>query len=139
MSQSFLKFLVVGVINTIIGMGSIYFMLHILSFGYWPATFIGNSIGATVSYLLNRNFTFKSDHAHFGAIFRFVIVIGLCYFIAYYLGVKFVHTFLSGLPFEEDIAVLIGAGSYTILNYFGQKWFVFSKSRYTPKLKELRY
>lgn len=132
MSRSFLKFLMVGIINTIIGMGSIYFMIHILTLGYWPATFIGNSIGASVSYILNRNFTFKSNHAHLQTIIRFVFVIGLCYFIAYFIGAKFVKAFLTGMPFSEDIAVLIGAGGYTILNYFGQKRFVFSKRRFTP-------
>lgn len=129
----------VGVINTIIGMGSIYLLIHILSFGYWPATFIGNSIGASVSYFLNRNFTFKSNNAHFSTIIRFTIVIGLSYFIAYFLGVKFVKAFLAEFPYKEDIAVLLGSGGYTILNYFGQKWFVFSKARFTPAIKELRY
>ncbi|MDF2536420.1 MAG: GtrA family protein [Bacillales bacterium] len=129
MSHSFIRFLLVGIINTIIGLGSIYFMTHILSFGYWPATFLGNSIGATVSYFLNRNFTFKSNQAHLQSIIRFVIVIGLSYFLAYYIGAKFVE--VCKIPYGEDVAILFGSGGYTLLNYFGQKRFVFSKTRYT--------
>jgi putative flippase GtrA len=128
MSHSFIRFLLVGVINTIIGLGSIYFMTHILSFGYWTATFLGNSIGATVSYFLNRNFTFKSNHAHLQTIIRFVIVIGLSYFLAYYIGAKFVK--VCKIPNDEDVAILFGSGGYTLLNYFGQKSFVFPKKRH---------
>lgn len=139
MSRSFLKFLLVGVINTIIGMGSIYLMVHLFSISYWPATFLGNSIGATVSYTLNRNFTFRSNNAHFQTIIRFAVVIGLSYFIAYFLGVKFVKIFLTDIPYQEDIAILLGSGGYTILNYFGQKWFVFSEKRVLPTFKEIKY
>ncbi|WP_430101061.1 GtrA family protein [Paenibacillus polymyxa] len=36
-----------------------FLLFNILETNYWLSTFIGNSVGATVSYFLNKRFTFK--------------------------------------------------------------------------------
>jgi putative flippase GtrA len=124
--------LLVGVVNAIVGLSAMYFFLHGLSFSYWTSTFLGNIIGACVSYILNRSFTFKSKTAVGKSMFRFTIVILVCYFISYLLGERLAHYLFSHLSFLEtkyakDAAVLIGTGIYTITNYLGQRLFVFPK------------
>ncbi len=59
-NHSFVRFLLVGIVNTIVGLSIIYVLLNGAGIGYWPATLIGNGIGAAVSYMLNRSFTFGS-------------------------------------------------------------------------------
>lgn len=134
MSYSFFRFLLVGVVNTIVGLTSMYLFLHGFGFSYWASTFIGNIIGACVSYYLNRTFTFKSSAAVGKSMFRFAAVILACYFISYYLGQTFAFYLFSHLTFlsnkyTDDAAVLFGTGIYTITNYFGQKLFVFQKNK----------
>ncbi len=126
---TFIRFLMVGCINTIIGLSAIYMFLHVFHFEYWVSTFIGNSIGATVSYFLNRHFTFQSEVSMLSSIPRFIIVILFCYGFSYKIGLTFAETVLSEIElfngYEEDFAVLIGAAFYTVTNYFGQRIFVF--------------
>lgn len=130
MKNSFIRFLLVGVINTIVGLTTMYVLLNGFHLSYWISTLIGNIVGAGVSYVLNRNFTFKSENAVASSLIRFVLVIGICYFVSYSLGLKVALWFLdkvTWLPkeFAKEVAVLAGTGIYTILNYLGQKLFVF--------------
>lgn len=130
MKYSFIRFLIVGVINTIVGLTTMYVLLNGLRLSYWWSTLLGNIFGAGVSFILNRNFTFKNDAAIGGSIVRFVIVIGVCYFVSYSLGLKLANWFLEKLSlfpkeFAKDLAILLGTGIYTIMNYLGQKHFVF--------------
>jgi putative flippase GtrA len=132
MNHSFVRFLLVGVVNTIVGLSSMYLFLHGFSFSYWVSTFLGNVIGACVSYILNRSFTFKSNAAVGTSMLRFAIVILICYFISYYLGEKialFLFSRISflGTKYAQDAAVLFGTGIYTITNYLGQRLFVFKQ------------
>ncbi|MBB6444369.1 GtrA family protein [Bacillus benzoevorans] len=132
MRYPFIRFLLVGIINTMVGLTCMYLFLHGLGFSYWAATFLGNTIGACVSFFLNRSFTFKSSHSITKSIFRFIAVILLCYFVSYYLGENIVALLLSqqhsiSAGMKTDIAVLTSTILYTLLNYAGQKRFVFPK------------
>ncbi|NHM32613.1 GtrA family protein [Neobacillus terrae] len=129
MQNSFFRFLIVGVINTCVGLSVMYLILYITN-SYWVSTFTGNTIGAGVSYLLNRKFTFKSSNSVLGSLFRFMLVIGICYFISYSIGLRISSWLLESVlglhsSYIKELAVLSGTGLYTILNYLGQRWFVF--------------
>jgi putative flippase GtrA len=142
MKYSFVRFIIVGIVNTIVGLSCMYLFLHAVGLSYWIATFLGNSLGACVSYFLNRNFTFRSQNSVTKSAFRFVIVILCCYFISYDLGKNVVAWVLkSNAIFNEklttDLAVLVGTGLYTVLNYFGQKLFVFPKKKNKFKSVEI--
>lgn len=126
------RFLLVGLVNTVIGLSAMYGLLHLAGFSYWWATFGGNSIGAAVSYFLNRSFTFRSNHPVSSTGTRFVLVILICYVIAYPVGKGMAVQIIEAIQIvpanlTEDLAVLFGTGLYTILNYVGQKKVVFGK------------
>ena len=136
MKHPFIRFLLVGVVNTIVGLSAMYLFLHGFSFSYWVSTFLGNIIGACVSYILNRSFTFKSNAAIGTSMVRFAIVILVCYFISYFLGQKialylFSQLLFLGTKYAQDAAVLFGTGIYTIMNYLGQRIFVFKQRQTT--------
>lgn len=131
MNHSFLRFLFVGLLNTFIGLSVMYMLLHTANCSYWFSTFSGNFAGACVSYVLNKSFTFRSEKSIRRTVYRFFGVIGVCYFLAYFIGIRstlWVFEKLADLPltYVEDIAILFGTAFYTILNYIGQKQFVFS-------------
>ncbi|WP_066064750.1 GtrA family protein [Neobacillus soli] len=133
MKYSFVRFIMVGIVNTVVGLSCMYLLLHGLGQSYWIATFVGNAIGACVSYILNRNFTFKSQSSVSKSAVRFVVVILCCYFISYDIGRSLVEWMLKNNNYfnafvKTDFSILVGTCLYTILNYLGQKLFVFSKN-----------
>ncbi|MFD2611217.1 GtrA family protein [Paenibacillus gansuensis] len=127
--HSFTRFLMVGVLNTMVGLGATYLFLNGIGTGYWVSTFLGNGAGAVVSYILNRRFTFQST-AHVGRSFgKFILVILVCYFVSYGVSLKLAEVVLKGLGLKEtlgkELAVLIGTGIYTVINYAGHRFFTF--------------
>ena len=54
---SMLKFLLVGVLNTLVG-AVLMFLLEGL--GYWPSTAIAYTLASVMSFFLNRSFTFRN-------------------------------------------------------------------------------
>lgn len=140
MDKSFFTFLLVGILNTMIGLSCIYLFLNIVQLPYWVATFLGNAIGACISYFLNKRFTFKSDSRIAASAVRFLFVVLLSYLIAYKVGLEIVGFFIGEMnslqDYMDEIAVLLGSGFYTLLNYFGQKYYVFpSREENTRALK----
>lgn len=128
--RQFARFLAVGCLNTLIGLGVVYALLHLAGFSYWGATFTGNAVGAVVSYGLNRNFTFGSRAAVPRTFAIFVLVILVCYWLSFYAGLRIADFVTAIVPnasqaLVKDVAVVISTGIYAIVNYFGQKYFVF--------------
>lgn len=127
---SFFKFLLVGMLNTFIGMGLMLLLKNGLDWPYWYATFTGNTAGAAVSFLLNRSFTFRSQVSFKEGAPKFITVILFCYFFSF-ASSRLITEALEGIPlsqnfiFKDNIAILLGSVIYTITNYFGQKLFVF--------------
>lgn len=137
MKYTFVRFLMVGVANTIVGLSVMYLFLHLAGFSYWTSTFIGNTVGAIVSFFLNRSFTFRSQSSVSKSMIRFIAVILFCYFISYTIGRDLVEWILSNShltsSIKTDIAVLISTGLYTVLNYVCQKLFVFRSTKHEER------
>ncbi|WP_426451555.1 GtrA family protein [Paenibacillus sp. S-38] len=133
LNHSFFRFLLVGAINTACGLSIILLFINLFHIEYWWATFIGNCIGALVSYTLNKRFTFKNTTTSAKKNFMpFVIVILLSYFVAYSLGLLITDSlkFNTNIPEQwiKNLSVFVGSGFYTILNYIGQRFFVFREN-----------
>lgn len=127
-SNTFIRYILVGVLNTIIGISLIFLLFEVLKFSYWNSTFIGNSTGATVSYFLNRNFTFKSNVENKKGILLFVIVILGSYVLSYPIGhhLLFEDIFKTTV-FRNELSILLSACVYAIINYLGQKYITFRR------------
>jgi putative flippase GtrA len=138
MKNTFIRFILVGVANTIIGLSVMFLLFHSLALSYWMATFLGNTVGACVSYCLNRSFTFRSKTSVSKSLVRFVGVILFCYLVSFYIGKQAVHLMLAQIHIfsdavSTDFAILVSTCLYTILNYSLQKFIVFrEKSITTP-------
>ena len=131
LKNSFLRFLLVGVGNTLLSM-VLMFLLEGL--GYWPSTAIAYVAGATMSFFLNRYFTFHSEEDFWRSLGKFVVNVVVCYVVGYGLA-----KVLIPIPQEPYYAVpviwyeraskLLGMCLYTLLNYFGQRFFAFRKGK----------
>ena len=130
------RYLLVGGSNTVLGWVLGFLFTHLLHMGFWASSAVSMVIGSAYSYLLNRAFTFRAgDIPHKKALPRFVLNIAVCYFLSY-VPAKAVFDILfakMNLPFAEDTVTflkLLGANiCFIVLNYLGQKFFAFRKTK----------
>lgn len=130
-NKDFIKFLCVGLLNTAVGVSVTFVILNLIGWNYWISTFMGNSIGAVVSYFLNKHFTFKSKVSNKEAMWKFASAILLCYLVSYSVSYILFQYMIGKLIYNHvihtNLTALVGAGMYTLLNYFAQKYFVFKR------------
>ena len=124
------KFLLVGVGNTLLSM---FLMFLLEGLGYWPSTAIAYVAGAVMSFFLNRHFTFRSQETLGRSAIKFAVNVAVCYVLAYALAQPIAGWVLgySGIApiWQERLTKLGGMALYTVLNYFGQRFFAFRKKK----------
>lgn len=140
--EKFLKFIAVGIINTLVGMGIMFGLYHLcglkrldensqVQLGYWISSASNYIITSILSYFLNKNFTFKNKEKGIKPILRFAVNIAVCYVVAYALAKPLVKLALSRTDIRYDIqatiAMLVGMCLFVGLNYIGQRFFAFNK------------
>jgi putative flippase GtrA len=127
LDKTFWKFILVGVANTLFGTAIMFGFYNLLHFGYWVSSAANYILASILSYFLNKYFTFKNKKKSFKQIIVFAINIATCYFIAYGLAKPLATWILSGAQknVQENIAMLVGMGLFVVLNYLGQRFFVF--------------
>lgn len=122
-----IKFIFVGIINTVVGTAVMLVLYNLFNANYWFASTMNYLIGSIVSYFLNKYFTFQNNEKSIKQIVQFVINITICYLLAYGIAKPLVGIVLSGcsLKIQENIAMLVGMCFFVGLNYIGQKFIVF--------------
>ena len=88
-------------------------------------------LGSIVSYFLNKYFTFQSKEKSWKQISKFVLNITVCYLLAYGMAKPLVSFVLSGFDekIQGNVSMLFGMGFFVVLNYLGQRLFVFKKTQ----------
>lgn len=125
--KSVIKFVAVGVMNTVLGTAIMFGFYNILHLNYWFSTASNYVLVSILSYFCNKYFTFKNETKGWKPILRFTVNIIVCYAAAYGMAKPLVHMILSGCStvIMDNGAMLAGMGLFVILNYFGQRFFVF--------------
>jgi putative flippase GtrA len=130
-----LKFLLVGVGNTFIGLAMNFVLFQLASVGYWASTAVSAAAGAVVSFLLNRRFTFGYKRDWFAPLARFIAAQAVCYLIAYKAAQPLVGCCIGALglstttPYAGHIAIVVGMCLFTAINYISQRLFVFADAK----------
>ena len=117
----FVKYLLVGAVNTIAGFAVIVFCLEVLEFRPVPANAIGFAVGLTISFLLNRSFSFRSSVPIVPGLLAFAAVAALGYLLnlaALIAGHRFLH--LGVYPSQ-----VLGVATYVFVVFFASKKLVF--------------
>ncbi|MBS6216244.1 MAG: GtrA family protein [Clostridiales bacterium] len=130
LDASIWKFLLVGVGNTLLSM---VLMFALEGLGYWPSTAIAYVAGAVMSFFLNRSFTFRSQETMGRSAVKFALNVAVCYLAAYGIAQPVMEllpqpVFVPAIWWER-LTKLVGMGLYTVLNYFGQRFFAFRKQK----------
>jgi len=133
--KTFQKFILVGIINTLVGTGVMFMLYNLLHFSYWASSAANYVVGSVVSYVLNKHFTFKVSRRSPSFIFKFVINIAACYFAAYGIARPLAAYLLSStsVALQDNVSMLFGMCFFVGLNYIGQRFFVFSSSKDADK------
>ncbi len=123
------KFLLVGIVNTLIGCGIMFFLYNVFHCTYWVSSAANYIVGGIVSFFLNKYFTFQNQSRSGLQVCKFMLTVGVCYLLAYHLAKSLVvQVFINqSISVQENIAMIIGMGFYTGFNYLGQRFFVFRK------------
>lgn len=126
---TFVKFILVGMVNTIVGTAVMFVAYNVFHLSYWISSAANYIIGSLCSYFLNKYFTFQNKEKSPMIIFKFILNITVCYLIAYGGAKKLILYLLSGFSkqWQDNIAMVCGMGLFVILNYFGQRFFAFKK------------
>lgn len=115
-----LRFGLVGLLNTAVGGGAI-FIFQYSGMNPYFANLFGYCLGMVLSFILNRNWTFKSDLMDVGRKRSFILVVCVSY------SLNFLTLALAEEIFgmSEVLSQLPAMVIYSIANFFGQRNFVF--------------
>lgn len=117
-----LRFGIVGLLNTAVGLAAIYAVLLIFRTGPAVANAVGYTIGLALSFMLNRLWTFGSRHRAAALLPRYLLVV----LIAYLLNLATVLTLVWLIEANPYTAQLPGMAVYTLAMFGGSRWFVFA-------------
>jgi len=115
------KFLLVGILNAVIGLGVIYSTYNLLGLNYKLANVLGYGCGIVNSFIWNRRWTFKSKKDPKPQVLLFFLMFGVSY--GFNLGATVLCVEVIGIP--PNIAQLVGIFFYTTSNFFGNKFVTF--------------
>lgn len=127
LDPTMVKFLLVGVVNTLVGCGVMFLLYNLASCSYWLSSAANYVVGGIVSFFLNKYFTFQNHERSWKQVVKFIATVAVCYLLSYGAAKPAVMWLLSSQPVkvQENVAMLVGMGLYTVLNYFGQRFFAF--------------
>ena len=127
--KTFIKFIIVGVINTIFGTAVMFTFYNLFHFDYWISSAANYFFGSILSYFLNKYYTFQYHKRSWKVIMKFTVNILVCYFVAYGVAKPLTLYILSSQPkvIQENIAMAVGMCLFVVLNYAGQRFWAFKK------------
>ena len=124
-----LKFIAVGVLNTLIGSLIMFALYNAAGCSYWVSSAANYILTSILSFFLNKYFTFQNQEQSIGQVLRFAVNIAVCYLLAYGIAKPAVFAVLAGSSeqFRTNAAMLAGMCLFTGFNYLGQRFFAFKK------------
>lgn len=128
---TFVKFGLVGAVNTLVGMGVIFIAWHFFGFGDLAANLLGYAVGFFCSYILNRLWTFSDRGEVWRSFWRFALVCA----VAYAANLLVLFTMRSLMGPESFMPHVFGSITYTIIGYAGSRYFAFRSAHHSRLAK----
>ncbi len=121
------RFLLVGVVNTLVGTAIMFGLYNLAGASYWVSSAANYILTSILSFFLNKYFTFRSRAKGFGEVLRFAATIAVCYLLAYGIAEPATRWLLAGAgdTLRDNVAMLVGMCLFTGFNYLGQRLFAF--------------
>ena len=121
------KFLLVGVVNTLVGNAIMYSLYNLAHCSYGFSSAANYILTSILSFFLNKYFTFRYKKTDIWVVLRFVLNIAVCYLVAFTVAKYAVLWLLPGWELEarDNLAMLVGQVLFVGCNYLGQRLFAF--------------
>jgi putative flippase GtrA len=125
--KSMFKFMIAGCANALTGAAIMFGLYNLVGCGYWLSSASSYILASALSFFLNKRWTFENKTRSKITIFLFALNIAICYFIAYSIAKPIIYYLLGefGQSVRDNTALFLGMCVFTILNYYGQRFFVF--------------
>ena len=143
-------YLIVGVLNFIVCTAIMFVLFNMCGFSEHTAPIVNYVLGRLIWFVSCKYLLFRGTPTTWQSILRFAVEVVVCYLISYYLAAPLMSRWL--LDFESvrklfdfggadkiagNFEMTVGTIVYAIVNYFGQRYFVFSaKFEYHRKQHE---
>lgn len=127
--KKLLKFIIVGIINTIVGSAIMFSLYNLFHFSYWFSSGCNYFFTSILSFFLNKYYTFENKEWSWMQVVKFSVNILVCYLLAYGIAKPLVFALLSSFSerFATNCALFTGMVLFTGFNYLGQRLFAFAK------------
>ncbi|MBQ8065361.1 MAG: GtrA family protein [Prevotella sp.] len=129
--KTFMKFVMVGVVNTIFGTTIMFVFYNLFHLSYWVSSASNYFFGGILSYMLNKHFTFRYKEKGFASLFRFATNILTCYLLAYGIAKPLMRWILSdfSIIIQENVSMLLGMCLFVVFNYLGMRFYAFKAKK----------
>lgn len=124
LSLSFVRFGIVGIANTLIGLLVIFSAKWFLGLSDVVANVLGYTVGVLVSFVLNSRWSFRYRGQMWPAFFRFFVVLGA----AYLTNLSVVLVGIHLLDMNTYLAQAAGVIPYALVFYLGSRLFAFREA-----------
>jgi putative flippase GtrA len=114
------RFVAVGILNTIIGVGS-YFILLDFNIYYLLSSLIAHMIGVTNSFIWNKKWTFRTN----GNILKEFLKFNTVYAVAFFVNLLLLVLFVEKFEFNPKISGVFSLGIIAMISFFGHKYWSF--------------
>jgi putative flippase GtrA len=119
--RQFAKYLLVGVLNTGLGYAIIFLCMYGIGLSAVISNVIGYGIGMSVSYTLNRGYTFRGTRTDKATVVRFFAVSATAYLAN--LGMLLFLIRVAGV--HEGVSQLAAGAVYVVTSFLVNKYYVF--------------
>ena len=120
---SSIRFLIVGLANTSVGLLIIYVGKWLIGLDDIAANIVGYSSGLVLSFLLNKRWSFRYKGSFGLSLFRFLLVILVAYALNLCLTLVAINNFGINSYLAQALVLC-----YTVITYLGSRYFVFPDS-----------
>lgn len=134
--RAFVMYCVTGFLNYLFCTTLMFLLYHWGVCTREGASFCNIAIGGVIWFIGCQHFVFPGQPRTAGLILRFVLEILTCYALSYLILAPALVAMIHGTaPSQADSNIVMATGSvlYSILNYIGQRFFVFCPLRRTRR------
>lgn len=121
----FIKYCIVGVLNTLVTLGVIYLCKSLLGWNLYVSNALGYVCGVINSFLCNKQWVFKSDKSYLPEAIKFIVGFFVCYALQFWVVWMLTESQFGKFDFlicgivlsGYGIATLVGNVVYTLANF----------------------
>lgn len=139
-------YLTVGILNFLLCTGIMFVLFNLCGVSSHLAPLVNYGLGSTIWYFACKYIVFPGRGSGGQQLLRFVLWVPVCYLVSYYMIARHcaalllrseraarLFSFGGAVKIQGNCQMTLGAAAYAILNYFGQRFFVFRSRTERPK------